>query len=318
MNTSIHPYNQKNIDTISRFLCNYRDTSDYRYLFSSKEWLSAFIDVYSPKENFLVLSKNERDYFSLSVFNNQIVFTGDPFNDYNGTSIDNSDAIYDFKKIMRYFIDLGYQIKWTNLFEQNLLEDLRTNGIGTLQEADASLKIPRPEDTQSYDHLVSSRILRMYNKFSNGLSFYRVFGAEIYEKPYLLKTLLSSRQEKLITKKSKEYNRSFEPEFNKFIVKLVSFDSLSENVFLDYSVERETNELLAMSLNFMNDKHIICYLRFHIPSSNAISYGLILDYWSNCKNFREGIDTIDLTRGNESYKYRLGSVEYRLKNFVIL
>ena len=158
----------------------------------------------------------------------------------------------------------------------------------------------------------------MYNKSSNSLSFRRAFGAEIYEKPYLLKTLLSSRQEKLITKKSKEYNLSFEPEFNKFMVKLVSFDSLSENVFLDYGVERETNELVAMSLNFIKDKNIICYLRFHIPSSNAISYGLILDYWSNRKNFREGVETIDLTRGSESYKYRLGSVEYRLKNFVIL
>ncbi len=73
-----------------------------------------------------------------------------------------------------------------------------------------------------------------------------------------------------------------------------------------------------MSLNFIKDKNIICYLRAHIPSSNEVSYGLVLDYWSNSKNFCEGIEIIDLTRGNEPYKYRLGAVEYQLKNFVIL
>ena len=318
MNVLIHPYNQKNINTVNKFLCDYRNTSDYRYLFSSKEWISVFIDVYSPKKNFLVLSKNKCNYFSLSVFDNQIVFTGDPFNDFNGTLINDSDNMYDFKKIIRHFINLGYKIRWSNLFEKNLLIELNTNGKGTIQEANIGLKILHPKNTQSYEYMVSSRILKMYNKFSENISFFRIFGTEMHKKPHLLTSLLFNRQKKLIAKKNQEYNPSFEPKFNKFIIKLSNFESLWNNIFLDYCIEQKTNKIVAMSLNFLKNKNTICYLRSHIPSSNIISYGLILDYWSNSKNFREGIKIIDLTRGDESYKYRLGSTEYHLKNFVIL
>lgn len=317
MKTPIHPYNKTNIDAVSGFLCDYRNTSDYRYLFSSKEWLLAFIDIYAPKENFFIQSKSTRNHFSLSIFDNQVVFTGDPFNDFNGVFINDSNDVYDFKEIVEYLANYNHKIKWTNLFDQNLLDELEKNKKGTIQEAVIGLKILR-ENAKSYDCVISSRILRMYNKFSKYLSFYRVFGNEIHNRPYLLKTLLSNRQEKLLTKKNKEHNPSFEPKFNEFITKLVSFDSLWNNVFLDYCVDQKTSKIVAMSLNFIKDKAIICYLRFHVPSSNETSYGLILDYWSNSKNFRESVEVVDLTRGNEPYKYRLGSIEYHLSEFVIL
>ncbi len=315
MNGLIYSYNKTNIDNVSKFLIEYRDVHDYRHFFSSREWLKSFVDVYAPKENFFIQSKNTRNYFSLSAFDNQIVFTGDPFNDFNGVYIRGSDDAYDFKEIIEYLIHLGYKIKWASLFEKNLLVELRTHRKGILQEIGTGMKIPLHENIESYDYMISDRILKMYKKFFEHLSFSRAFGGEMNDNPHLLAILLSRRRKELLAKKSEEYNLSFEPKFDEFITRLVSYDSLWGNVFLDYCVDKERNEIVAMSLNFISGRDVMCYLRAHMPFANKVSYGLVLDYWSNTKNFHEKARTIDLTRGTEPYKYRLGAREYYFNIF---
>lgn len=197
-----------------------------------------------------------------------------------------------------------------------MVKDLEKNKMGDINKGDIGLKILN-ENNKSYDDILNKRIFRMYDKFSEYLLFSRAFGEEVYNKPYLLEHLLSVRQKKLLTKKSEKHNLSFEQKFNEFIIKLVSFESLWKNVFIDYVIDKRINEVVAMSFNFIKDGNIICYLRSHIPSLNQISYGLILDYWSNTKNFNEGCRVVDLSRGNEFYKYRLGAIEYCNFNFIV-
>ncbi len=316
MQTIIKPYSYKDIDVLEKHLLDYRDTFNYRHLFASKEWLLSFLELYKPEHNFLIQSGNSRNYFSLSVFDNDLVFTGDPFNDFNGMFMSDDKDRYDFRKIVQYFSELGYKIKWVNLFEPHLPGEISKDA--GIQEGVIGLKIIRNAKTQNYDTVVSKRIQQMYERFSENILFYRVFGLEIKNNSTILKDLFFTRQQKLMSKRQKEYNLSFEQKFNEFIAKLISSDSILGNVFIDYCVNRQTGEILASSLNFVKDKSVICYLRAHIQSKNNVSYGLILDYWSNSKNFRDGIEIIDLTRGNESYKYRLGAKEYKLKNFVTI
>jgi hypothetical protein len=312
----IESYSYKDADRISKFLLNYRDTVDYRYLFASKEWILSFLEIYKPQQNFLIQSKNGRNYFALSAFNSELVFTGDPFNDFNAVFTRDSEDQYDFKDIIKYFSDSGYKINWTNLFESGLLRGLSESS--ELKEGVVGLKIPNSGMTQSYDYLVSDRICRMYNRYSEGLEFCRIFGGDIKSNPNILKDLLSTRHNKLLERKKDEYNLSFDKEFGDFITRIVGFSSIWENVFIDYCAERNDGLVMAASLNFIKDKSTICYLRAHAESGSKISYGLILDYWSNSKNFNESVKIIDLTRGEESYKYRLGAIEYKLNNFVTI
>lgn len=316
MQQQIKPYSYKDAAGISEFLLNYRSTLDYRHLFASKEWLLSFLEVYKPKRNFLIKSENSKNYFSLSEINNQLILTGDPFNDFNGVFVGDSKNQYDFKKIIQCFSELSYSIKWTNLFEPRFLEELSENG--ELQEGVVGLKILRDEKYQEYGNLVSSRIRRMYDRFSKDLVFYRIFGVDIKNNPITLKNLLSTRRGKLLDKRKEEYSLSFEEKFSEFITNVVSFNSIWRNVFIDYCIIRDTGVIVASSLNFLKDRNTICYLRAHVPSRNNISYGLILDYWSNSKNFHDDIEVIDLTRGDEYYKYRLGAIEYNLNNFITI
>ena len=155
MNGLIHSYNKTSIGNVSKFLLEYRDVHDYQYLFSSKEWLMSFAEIYAPKENFLIQSENTRNYFSLSIFGDQIVFTGDPFNDFNGVYVSDSDDAYDFKEIIEYLIRFGYKIKWENLFEEDLLIELGMCGKGVLREMGRGLRIHFHEGIRSYDDMMS-------------------------------------------------------------------------------------------------------------------------------------------------------------------
>ncbi len=315
MQTKIRQYSYENVAEISDLLLEYRDTLDYRNLFTSKEWLLSFLEIYKPDVNFLVRSNNNLNYFSLSVFNNELIFTGDPFNDFNCVFIKDESDLYDFGAIVKYLSQLYKKIKWYNLSELKLLKSLPN--IGKVQDGITCLKITEVSEVQDYDVMISKKIKQMYEKFSNALSFNRIFGNEKQFRP-LLENLLQVRQDKLLNHKREGHNLSFEDKFNEFIIKLAGSGSLGENLFIDYCIDKNNGEIVASSLNFIKDKKIICYLRAHAQSENHTSYGLILDYWSNRKNFGDGVKIIDFTRGDESYKYRLGAKEYKLKNFVTI
>lgn len=316
MRTIIEQYNHKDITKIKDFVIEYRNTLDYRNIFTCKEWLFSYLEIYKPENNFLIRSSDNGNYFSLSVINNELIFTGDPFNDFNSAFTKNMVDLYDVPKIVNYFLRMNYQVKWNNLFEEPFIGGLKR--IGQICDGTTCLKIDADLGVRNYDILVSNRIRRMYERFADNLSFHRIFGDKIKTFPQFLNNLLKMRQNKLLSRKKDEYNPSFDDKFNKFINRLTKFDSLNRNLFIDYCTNKSTGEVVSLSLNFVKDNRIICYLRGHAQSRNDISYGLILDYWSNKRNLELGAKIIDFTRGDESYKYRLGAREYKLKNFATI
>lgn len=320
MSQTIIPYAKESVGKVSALLCEYRNTRDYQYLFSSEEWILAFIDTYEPQENFLVHSENCRNYVSLSLSNGRLCFTGDPFNDFNGFLNVESINTLDAREIVEYFFKQGYTVSWPCLFEKSILAGLREFPQGIIKErSTTSLKIAinGVGGKNSYNTIISKRALKMYKKFSNRMMFSQMFGDKINDNPHLLERLLLQRREKLITKKNNEFNPSFEPAFDSFVRKLLHHPSLWRNVFLDYCLDKETGKIVALSLNFLKNRSVICYLRAHASSTSEISYGLVLDCWSNNRSVNDGIETIDLTRGDESYKYRLGCAEYYLDSFEV-
>jgi hypothetical protein len=299
-------YNKDSFEKVENYLIEYNNTSDYRFLFSSKEWIRAYIEVFNPRDSFLIFSKNHHNYFSLSLNQEAFVFTGSPFNDFNGFLISQKSDSFDFHKIYRKLSNIHPQFLWEELFEKKQVECLLTASLNghTWNESSVAMKVTR--SNKPFDLIISKRITKNYNKFAKDVCFNSIDG----------KVMSEHRQTKLSSLKSGKNSPSVGSRFSQFIEKLVYTESMSNNVILDYCVDWQTNEYLAFSLSFVKDNKKICYLRSHAPSQNHVSFGLILDYWSISTNFQGGIDTLDLTRGNESYKSRLGATEYFLDNFV--
>lgn len=270
------------------------------------------MEVYDPTENFLIYSENKQNYFSLSVIDAKLVFTGDPFNDYNGVFIQDKSDPYDLMPIVQHFTGTSFNIEWRNLFEKSFLKTL--SKIGKVESGSSCLRVHNTASLRDYDEVASDSIKKMYHENSSKLIFNRIFPNES-EFDLLLERILNVRQDKLQKYKMDQYNPSFDNEFKEFIANLTNFKTLQDHMFIDYCVSNEEGKLLAANLNFIKNDKTLCYLRSHTQSGNKVSYGLILDYWSNKKSINEGVDLIDYTRGDESYKFRLGAEEDQLKNF---
>jgi CelD/BcsL family acetyltransferase involved in cellulose biosynthesis len=309
-------YNKDSFEKVENYLIEYNNTSDYRFLFSSKEWIHAYIEVFKPSDSFLIFSKSYHNYFSLSLNQEAFVFTGSPFNDFNGFLIRQKSESFDFREIYTRLSNIHARFLWEELFEKKQVECLLTASLNghALNESSVAMKVTR--SNKPFDLIISKRIIKNYNKFAKDVCFNSIDGKAMSEQKHLLQKLFEYRQTKLSSLKSGKNSPSVGSSFTQFIEKLVYTESMSNNVILDYCVDRQTNEYLAFSLSFVKDNKKICYLRSHAPSQNHVSFGLILDYWGISTNFQGGIDTVDLTRGNESYKSRLGATEYFLDNFV--
>lgn len=309
-------YNKNFFEKIEDHLLDYHATSDYRFLFSSKEWIRAYIEVYNPSESFLIFSKGGNNYFSLTIGLEGFVFTGAPFNDFNGFQISRSDDFFDFPEIITRLSGFHQKFIWEELFEKKQINSLFEHSVkrNIWKEPTVSLKITK--NTSPFESVISKRILKNYNKFAGGVVFKRVNGNELSEQKHLLQMMFEYRQTKLLNQRLGENSPSLGHNFKLFIEKLLYSDTISENIIFDYCYDHRSGDHLAFSLSFLKDNKTICYLRAHAPSKNQVSFGLILDYWSITTNFKLGIDTIDLTRGNEPYKYRLGAKEYFLENLI--
>lgn len=110
---------------------------------------------------------------------------------------------------------------------------------------------------------------------------------------------------------SKNNNYSLSNEFSTFIKNLCL--KLKHRVYIDYALFK--GEIVAIGLNFFHSLNNLYYLRCHIKKGNTFSFGLMLDYWSITTNKEASFKTFDFTRGDESYKYRLGTIEYKTANY---
>lgn len=302
-------YPEKYIKSLPLF----ENLPSYKYLFSSREWIETYLKIYSVKNSFLFLSEADKSFFSLSLADNRIFFTGDPFNDFNGFYP--FFSTYKFVDIVSFILSfLGDKNVMLNSMIDERTEDFKRQIFkNSFFEESLGLSI-RCANQKEYLGRVSKRIFDMYTKHKNKLKFFRLSGDDLPFHKHILEFLLKTRRDNLILKKPKEFNPSFELSFDNFIRTLLEVPSFKGSVIVDCCMVGE--DVLAANLNFLHKSNLICYLRSCVDNGNNISLGLILDVWSNLFSIKGGITCIDYTRGNEFYKYRLGAEEYKLINFI--
>ena len=287
-------------------LSPYKYLKDYRYFFSSKEWIEAYTEIYKPSN--IIFVKNKNSYISLIENEGSLYFLGSPFNDFNGiNNIDNSN--FDLNTLLCNLKEFKKKIKLENLFEKEVENYLKKNHkeYKTPCVLVSSL-------SKSFKCQVSNKIQRMYRKYKEDIVFKRILAKEIDD--YFIKEIkimLKFRQQNLIRFKGYNYNLSFENKFNQLILKLIK--KMYDDLFIDLCFYKDC--LCALSIYFQHKKNLIYYLRMHLKLGNQISIGLLLDYLSAIENDKLNIINWDFTRGNERYKYRLGGHNYLLYNFIV-
>lgn len=293
-----------NLDDVIQFedsLKSYRDLKDYRSLFLSKEWILAYCKIYNPKEFIFVKSlHNEMDYFVLEVTNDDVHFLGDPFNDYNYVNIPQNDLV----EILLLIKSLTKKRIIINCFPITLSIPYSSYRIdcGLHWCSNGNLDV------------ISSKVLRMYKREKSNVVFTRVEpSSEKFKK--LLNKLLEERIKILKVKSIDGNDSSVNDTFSSFIKTLCSDSDISNNMHIDYGLCGD--KIVSIGLNFRHGSNILYYLRWCYHASNRCSYGLIHDIENMQINRILGFRIIDFARGNESYKYRLGLIEYNLYNYEI-
>jgi glycosyltransferase involved in cell wall biosynthesis len=306
-------FNPNELEDISSRWYEYKSMRDYRYLFSSKEWLVSYLKTYKPEKNFFIFSESSGNYVVFSLLGDKVVFSGSPFNDYNGFDLVTDDQNFPLADVLDFFRKRGYKLQFEQLFEIKYIIFLRRLLGDQLQINEGiGLKIERPNS--GYANGISKRIKRMYKKYLD-LEFGRATREFLAQNNSLLTNLLKMRKIKLISRTRKEYNESFEDNFDNMILEICNQASLSKNYYIDYC--KKDNTLLAAAFYFLHQDKVIGYICSHTLKHKQPSYGLILHYWSAITNESQGITLFDLSRGNEDYKYRFGAQEYKLFSILI-
>jgi hypothetical protein len=280
-------------------------------IFSSKEWVRSFHEVYG--ESFPFLYDNQ-DHTPICYFDREKschVLPGSPFNDYW--------PLVDCKKEI---LDEGIS-HLRNICRKNkiklLLENIPTEQISHFYASEMIPEITYGAKIKLGNRTaVSPRIVEQYEKAKDKLLFFRFFPSNQETFTEWLKVLLAHRHRKLNQHKKKEHNLSFEDRFDSFILKVCSSPTLSSKIYLDVSLLKESGDFCAIGLFFVENERLHYYLRAHNQKlKTRLSFGLIFDYWFQEKARKAGLETIDYGRGDEAYKFRLGAQKYQLFNVLL-
>ena len=167
---------------------------------------------------------------------------------------------------------------------------------------------------ENYEGKISHRIRRQYAE--NQKEFiYRQVPASHPDFMKKLLWLLENRQKHLIVNRPDESNNSYLDNFNDLIIEFCSKSDHCDTIRIEVLELVNSSETKAMSLNFYAPDGIMCYLRVcDRNKSTPLSFGLILDQYIMTDAKQNKYPVYDLTRGEESYKQRLGADRYVIYN----
>lgn len=269
----------------------------YRDIFSSFQWTQAFQNIYSPKNIQRISCEHISVCYCLNK-DKRVVAVGDPFNDFN-TICTCSEFINSIKNLTR---------------EHSVLI---TNSLVLLTEKNISKINCYKVLLEKNEQKISNRICKQYVDTQKEVTYQQILASDPTFKENLL-WLLKNRQGYLIENKIEESNDSYHNEFNNFIVRFCSLSNHCDAIRLEVLKSVNSERVLAMSLNFYAPDGLMCYLRScERGASRVVSYGLVLDMYTMVNAKRDKYKIYDLTRGDESYKLRLGSDKYTVYNQLI-
>lgn len=267
----------------------------YKDIFSSFQWVHAFQRTYNPVHISPVSCKHVSTCYFLDK-NNIMKTIGDPFNDFNPICTC-PEFLSSIKKIHKNILISNSEI----LLTENKVSE--TECYKTVLE--------------NYEKKISNRIYKQYINTQKEVKYQQIPANDPDFMNKLL-WLLKNRQNHLIKNRPTELNDSYHNNFNDLIIEFCLKSNHCSVVRLDVLELVNSNEIVAINLNFYATDGVMCYLRACARNkSNIKSYGLILDLYIMKKAKEENYQVYDLTRGGEAYKLRLGAEKYILYNQLI-
>ncbi len=300
-------YSIETIDSVSeieRYLKPYCSLMNYRQLFMSKEWIKSYCIVYKPNKMVFVYNTYTQDYILFEKQGSTLCCLGDPLNDFNLCNIREAHELEEWLHIIEQIKAIDRTTITLNCVTTRLSN-------GSIDALTMGMMI---DLIASQNRKISSKYKRMQKKYCDTIQYNRITPNNPIFTQVLDHLLIGRRM--VLSAKAPDNNRySLDERFTAFIQLLCSQHSLHDFVYIDYGIVGDS--IVSIVLFFQNNNDALYYLRWCLRSSNKISYGPLLDLWSINQDFLKGYHIIDFSRGNDSYKYRLGFNEYKLYNYVI-
>lgn len=290
---------------IACFLRQYSSFMDYRQIFMSKEWIQSYCAIYRPTEIVFIRNNSTFEYIVFEKSGDRLFCLGDPLNDFNM-----SELLYEeeFKKWIN-ILSTDEKVK-----AHNVVLNCLTTSIDNCA-SDMLFCGLKTNLVKSQCRKISPKYIKMQKRYGDTIIYNRISPRESNFCTVL--NLLLSQRKVVLLKKADDNNRfSLDIRFDSFIRFLCAQHSIQENIFIDYGIVKE--RIVSIVLSFINNGGALYYLRWCLRTTNRISYGPLLDLWSINQCKLNGINIVDFSRGNDSYKYRLGFDEYNIYNYDII
>ncbi len=296
---------------------------DIRYLFGSKEWIDSFTSSFSSNHPVIVkLSDTEfKDpiYLGLQTTkedSNTLEPIGTPYNDCNFLSIYGNNVETIIIEGLNELKLMGYKINIDLLFNQKEVECV--NKLLELNDKKIEIKESQtPYVLGLYSLKATNQANVVDKKFSNKL-LTRIkkniaiekFNLQTIEGTYpnfnkSLKRLLRHRKENFFLHNNEDAIGAFSVHFEKFMMTLIDIDSIKKRccifeLFLG-------KKYIASRLYFYENSYFLNYLASYNRNFAKLSPGLISIYLIEKYLVQKyKLVTIDYSRGNEPYKYKIG------------
>lgn len=292
---------------------------DIRYIFQSKEWVNSFVSTYGAK-NFVTLSTRGDHPFcfglqKLSSNSNTLVPIGSPYNDYNHLSSGGCTQINLVLSGLEELLGMGCTINIDLLFDTSEINELTK----LIKYSHKKFKMERSQIPSVYceylsglnnedlvDQKFSKKLLgRIKRQIVRKKFTIKIVSGTDANFSKSLQEILYRRKINFFSLSKKDTVSAFSPTFDKFMLALTGKAPVRTCCCI-YELLCD-GEYAASDLFFYKDDIYLCYLRTYNRKFSKLSPGMLLTYLSHldlARKFKKII--IDYTRGDESYKFRIG------------
>lgn len=306
---------------------------DVRNIFGSKEWISSYCSVFRPKDLFIKTIELDKDNYlsigfqGLDANSDALVPIGTPYNDYNSLIPRNMKHKSNLKIIISRFLDhisglieLGYKFDIDLLFKNDEISILNKFLVkkGNLQIVESS--VPSVYCLYKRAELAESRFSKnlfkkiKYQLTRNNFKLEKIKGTS-QKFPKAVRNLLSYRKRNFWLQNKSDPASAFSSKFDKLIRTFTKHNSVATKCCIfELSLDRK---YVASDLFFNNKNYYLNYLRAFDNKWAKISPGMVLAYLTHKMLTDQFNDiTIDYTRGDEPYKFRIGGEKFTLYRLI--
>lgn len=308
-------------DIISAPFPSIAKIGDIRYLFGSKEWIISFSSSFQVNRVVIIKLTGSKPLYPLCTGlqiptddSNILGPIGTPYNDYNFLSPPSHQA----EKLMHIGLeelrDKGYKINIDLLFnkeEADRFAELSKSdekfGIKESQMPSVYCKYTEEDnDGEGVDRKFSKKLLEQVKKQLTLEKFtMKVINASNPDFKRSFNNLLDHRRDNFFSQNKEDTVLAFSPKFDRFMKTLTDIKSIKPRCCI-YELYLN-NKYAASDLYFYENSYFLAYLGSFNRALSKLSPGMVLTYLTHKDLVKKHKTvTIDYTRGDEPYKFRIG------------